>query len=409
MFRVFRNRDFALLWVGGLVSVAGDWVLYAALPFFVYEQTGSTVATAGMIVASLAPSVLFGSVAGVFVDRWDRKRVLVVANLVQALVVALLLLVPNGGWLWVVYAVAVVQSIVASFSMPAESALLPTLVGADDLVAANALNVLNNRIGRLAGLPLGAALLGVVGLEGVVVFDSISFVLAALLIAPIHALRPQRETTADEAGSSLAAFWREWLDGMRIVFREPTIVLLFFVFGLMTFGGTMLDPLTVAWVRDVLSGGPEIFAGLLTAHAASGILGSLLLARFGTRLTARDLIGWASLIAGAALVLKYNIPSIGLALALSVVGGITSVASNVGVETLAQQAVRDEFRGRVFGALGASGGLLSLLGAVTGGALAQVVGTVTMLNVASALIVIGGLVVLLAYNRDGSVAPSTPC
>ena len=91
--RLLLRRDFALLWTGGLVSIAGDWVLNAALPFFVYERTGSTIATAGMIVAELAPGVVIGSVAGVFVDRWDRKHVLVVANVLQAATVGALLLV----------------------------------------------------------------------------------------------------------------------------------------------------------------------------------------------------------------------------------------------------------------------------------------------------------------------------
>src|ERR671914_959135 len=103
MLSVLRRRDFALLWTGGLVSVAGDWVLNAALPYFVYEETGSTVATAGMIVAELVPGVLLGTVAGVFVDRWNRRRLLVASNVLQAAAVALLLVVPSG-WLWVVYA-----------------------------------------------------------------------------------------------------------------------------------------------------------------------------------------------------------------------------------------------------------------------------------------------------------------
>src|SRR4051795_6504169 len=165
MLPVLRRRDFALLWVGGLVSVAGDWVLYAALPFYVYERTGSTLATAGMIVAELAPSFVLGSVAGVFVDRWDRRRVLVAANLAQAAAVALLLVVARGGPLWIVFAVAAVQAAAAAFAIPAESALLPSLVPDEDLVPANALNALNNRLGRLIGLPIGAALYGALGLE----------------------------------------------------------------------------------------------------------------------------------------------------------------------------------------------------------------------------------------------------
>src|SRR3990170_672516 len=106
MLSVLRRRDFALLWSSGLISIAGDWLLHVALPFFVYERTGSTIATAGMIVASLTPAVLLGTFAGVFVYRWDRKRVLVVTNLLQAATVALLLLVPGEGWLWLVYVVA---------------------------------------------------------------------------------------------------------------------------------------------------------------------------------------------------------------------------------------------------------------------------------------------------------------
>src|SRR5919201_4822699 len=125
MLALLRRRDFGLLWTGGLVSTAGYWILYAALPYFVYARTGSTLATAGMIVARLAPGVLLGTVTGVLVDRWDRKRVLVLGNLLEAAAVALLLLVPGGGWLGLVYVAAIAQSTVAAFATPAESAVLP--------------------------------------------------------------------------------------------------------------------------------------------------------------------------------------------------------------------------------------------------------------------------------------------
>jgi MFS family permease len=394
---VLRRRDFGLLWTGGLVSVTGDWILNAALPFFVYEETGSTVATAGMIVARLAPSVLLGSVAGVFVDRWSRKRVLVWTNLLQAGVVALLLLVPAQGSLWVVFVVAAAQSVLSSFSSPAESALLPGMVGTDELLAANALNTLNNRIARLVGVPLGGVILTYAGLEAVVVMDAVSFAAAAVLIAPIAA--PTVPRVLVQASSAWESFWREWLEGLRVVGNDRAIRLLFLVLGLMTFGGTMLDPLTVAWVRDVLGGGPQVFTWILTAHAASGILGSLLVGRFGRRFTPRDLIGWGSVVAGAALALRYNVPSVALALAMSAVAGLTSVASSIGVETLAMQSVRDELRGRVFGSLNATLGLLSLAGAAVAGVVAEILGIVPTLNIATAVIAFAGVIVLRAYAR----------
>jgi MFS family permease len=402
MLALLRRRDFGLLWFGGLVSIAGDWILQAALPYFVYARTGSTVATAGMVVATLAPSVVLGSITGVFVDRWNRKHVLVVGNALQATAVALLVFVPDGGWLGFVYIAAAAQSAVAAFTNPAESALLPTLVGPDALVQANALNALNNRIGRLAGLPLGGLLLGYLGLRGVVIADCATFLAAAALIAPIAAPRPavgpaDDETAAEEARSALALFLHEWLEGLRLVRRERALGVMFVVLGIMTFGGTMLDPPYPAWARDVLGQGPQVFAWLLTTHAAAGTVGALLVGRLGTRLSPRVLMGWGSLIAGLMLIVKFNVPTLPVAFGLTAAGGLTSVASAVGVETLAQQTIRDEYRGRVFGALGASGALLSLCGAATGGALAELIGIVPALTFASVLTASAGVVVLRAF------------
>lgn len=391
MIRLLRQRNFALLWLGGLISVAGDWVLYAALPFFVYERTGSTIATAGMIAAELGPSILVGSLAGVYVDRLDRRRLLVVTNLLQAAAVCTLLVVARGGPLWVVYAVAAAQSVLASFSQPAESALLPSLVGPDALLAANSLTALNNRIARLVGVPLGGLLLGLLGLVPVVLVDAASFAGAAVMVACVVA--PPRVLTGR---STVRGEWRE---GLAVIRRDRAIAVLFGVLGLMTFGGTMLDPLYVAWVRDVLHRGPQVYALLLTAHSVAGIAGSLVVGTFGARYAPRLLMGWTSIVAGAALIVKFDVPVLELTFALSLLGGATSVVAAIGVETVVQQTVREEFRGRVFAALGASGALCSLAGAVVGGVAARVVGITAMLNVAAALVVIAGVVVLRALRR----------
>jgi predicted MFS family arabinose efflux permease len=396
MLAVLRQRDFALLWTGGLVSVAGDWILYAALPFFVYERTGSTLATAGMVVAELAPNVVVGSFAGVYVDRLDRRRLLVATNLLQALAVSALLVVAHNGPIGVVYAVAAAQSTVAAFSVPAESALLPSLVAPGDLVAANALNTLNNRLARLAGVPLGGLLLGLAGLTPVVVADAASFLGAALLVALVRA--PAR------VPAPRRPFGGEWLEGLRVVRQDPAVAMVFWVLGLMTFGGTMLDPLYVAWVRDVLGGSPQVYGLLLATHAVAGIAGAVLVGHLRGRLSPRVMMGWSSVVAGAALVAKFELPVVGLTFALTVVGGVVSVVSSVGVETWAQSVVPDQVRGRVFAALGASGALFSLGGAVVGGVAAGYVGVTAMLDVAAALVLLAGVVVL----RTLRLRPSPP-
>src|SRR5215213_8116364 len=98
MLAVLRRRDFSLLWFGGVLSVIGDYFLFIALPFFVYERTGPGCQHgAGPFVDETLPRLLFGSVAGVFVDRWDRKRTMVISDLSRALILLPLLAVAAGG------------------------------------------------------------------------------------------------------------------------------------------------------------------------------------------------------------------------------------------------------------------------------------------------------------------------
>jgi predicted MFS family arabinose efflux permease len=343
-----------------------------------------------MTAAELAPAIFLTSPAGVFVDRWDRKRVLVVTNLLQAATVAALLLVGDGQ-LWVVYVVAALQSTAAAFSQPAESALLPTLVPADQLVQANALNTLNNRLGRLAGVPLGAALLSWWGLDAVVVVDALTFLVAAALVAPI--VVPVRPPPTEPEPPH---FWREWTAGLRVVREDRTIAALFVVFGLMTFGGTMLDPLYVPWIRDVLDEGVEVVAVITMTHSVAGVAGSLLVGTRGSRHSPRTLMGGGSMNAGDLLLVKYNNPELWLTRALSAIGGVTAVASSVGVETQEQERTPEHVRGRVFGSLQAFIWLASLLGAVVGGVLGELTSVLVAINVAGVLVTVAGVIVLLA-------------
>src|SRR6201986_749013 len=99
MLATLRQRNFALLWFGSLISFVGDWVLLIALPVYIYDLTGSTLATGAMFIAQTLPRLLFGSLAGVFVDRWDRRWTMIVANLACTAVLP----VHSVADLWIVY------------------------------------------------------------------------------------------------------------------------------------------------------------------------------------------------------------------------------------------------------------------------------------------------------------------
>jgi MFS family permease len=105
VFAILRKRDFALLWFGGLISQIGDWLLSIGLPVYVYMRTGSTIQTSIMLITGFVPSLLLGSFAGVFVDRWDRRKTMLICNLLMALALLPLLFVHSGRDLWIVYTV----------------------------------------------------------------------------------------------------------------------------------------------------------------------------------------------------------------------------------------------------------------------------------------------------------------
>src|SRR6476469_9212366 len=149
MLAVLRQRNFALVWTAGLISLTGDWLLIVALPLVIYELTGSTAATAAAVVSRIVPRLLLGSVAGVFVDRWDRRRTMLVTNVLQGLSLLPLFLVRSADWLWLIYLMSFIRSAVVPFFSSAENAFLPRLVGEEDLVPANALNGLNDNLARL--------------------------------------------------------------------------------------------------------------------------------------------------------------------------------------------------------------------------------------------------------------------
>jgi MFS family permease len=392
--RVLRHRDFTLLWCAGLVSVAGDWMLLTALPFYVYVETGSTLATAGMTMAELVPGIVLSSFTGVVADRHDRGRILLAAYGVQALVASTLVVVARGGPVGLVYVVALAQSAAAAFAAPAESALLPDLVDHDELVAANAMNALNNRLGRLAGIPLGAVLLAGPGLGAVVVVDAATFAVASVLVGLQRSTsRPARQEDPGRLGAA-------WLAGLRAVGADRGIALLFVVLGLMTLAGTMLDPLAAPWVRTVLDGGPQTYALLLTVASVAGIAGSVLVGTLGPRLSAQRLIGWASVVGGVVTLVRVNVPHLVVAAVLTAVSGVLGAASAVAVETLAQQRVPAALRGRVFGSLQATIWLMSLVGAALGGVLGETVGIVVGLDVAAVLLVLAGAVALVPALND---------
>src|SRR5829696_4463470 len=417
---VLRRRDFALLWFAGLVSMTGDWMLVIALPITVYQLTGSALATGGVLIANKLSALLLGSVAGVFVDRWDRKRTMVVANLVRAPVLLLLVAVDSAERVWIVYVVAATVSAVGQFFRPAENALLPRLVGQEDLVSANALNALNDNLSRLAGPALGGLVALWFGLGGVVAVDAASYLVAAGMIAAIAtSTRPDRTPLPDTTvvAATGAVIWREWLAGLRLIRDQPVLRVVFAVFAIASLGEGVMQTGFWIYIDQALGGGAREAGWLLSAQAAGGLIGAVVIGVWGKNCPPVSLLGWGAIGVGLIDLMVFNypafVPGIWLGLGLMAIGGVPATAFGTGYTSALQSDVTDAYRGRVFGALGATTALFMIGGAAIAGLATERLGAVTVLTIDSLGYIAGGAFALKTLTtqvaaRLGGNEPSTP-
>ena len=399
---ILLQRDFGLAWTGGLVSLLGSWALGIALPIHVYQLTHSAVSTAGVLAAYVVPGVLLGSVAGVYVDRWNRKTTLAASNLLLAAGTLPLVLVNSESRVWLVYPLLFLLSCIEQFTGPAENAFLPRLVEADDLVAANSLNALNNSLARLGGPALGGALYAATGITGVVLADAASFGIAAVLIGLVRASGAV-EAAGDAAAAAMRRWrrvWHEWREGLHIVRRERAVGVVFAVTAITAVGEGIFGVMFVIWVKDVLHGGAPEVGWLQTCQAVGGLVGGVLGGYVGRRFAPERLFGLGLLLFGLFDLSLFDYPllfdGLWLGLALMIFVGAPGVWSQASQATILQTHVEDAHRGRVFGSLATSAALMMLAATVIVGATGDLLGPIALLNVQGGAYVVSGLLVLVA-------------
>lgn len=409
MLRVLRQRNFALLWFGGLISMTGDWFLIVGLPVEIYRLTGSTLAIAGVPVAFLLPSILFGSVAGVYVDRWNRQRLMVIVNVILALLLLPLLGLATLGP-WIAYVVLFAQSGVEQLFTPAAVAILPNLLesGTEDLVTANALSGVSRHLSRLIGPAIAGLVVAVGGLTLVAILDAISFLLAAALIALIRYRPPARAPHPSESLEAEAvSAWRrlivEWRDGLRVIVHAPVLRALL-VFAVITaIGEGLTITLFVPWVVDALRSDSAGYGALLSAQAIGGLTGALVIGRLGARVNPLKLLYGGALLFGfidlGLFTYPVLYPHIGPALVVIAIVGVPGAAMGAGLVTLQQSQSADTHRGRVIGALGAVSSVGALAGAILAGVAGEVVPVVALLVIQGSGYVVGGTAVWLLVGR----------
>lgn len=409
MLRVLRNRDYRLVLTSQLLSNIGDWLLLVAAPFFVFELTGSPVATGLTLVAESVPAIVLGPIAGVFTDRWDRRRMMIATDLLRAAAVSSMLVVHSRDGVWIVYGALIVEASFSQFFGPARRALVPNLVGRGaELSAANALSQLVGGVIRLVGGPLGGVLYVFFGFHYVVAIDVASYLLSAALTVLIHSrpqTQPQQPAAEARPEPALRKFRSELRTGLVYIRRTTDLPILFAVAILFFTGNAMLTALLVPYLGGVLHAGAQslgiLFGALGLGYTIGGPLSRLVTDRTSDRAT----IAASLALLAAVFAASFNIPHLAWDVALFTLIGPPAVCFLVTADTCITRRTPDHIQGRVGSVYLALQGVATLLGMLLASLLAQHSSVVATMNLAAALIAVSAGAALLLPPGQTVIEP----
>lgn len=386
-------RDFRLLFVGQAMSNWGDGLTNITLLILTQRLTGSVAAVAGTAIAIALPQLFLGMLAGVFVDRWDRRRVMIASDIARGLLVLGFIAVGSADDLWLLYAVAFLQAAVGVFFNPAKGALIPRIVGKERLLAANSVMETSRVVFSLLGTAAAGVWAGVGDeLWPIFVVDSITFIASAGFEWAIHTPSMAERTTAP------AKVFTEMMSGIRVALSSRVLVGILTGAGVLMFGLGAVNVLLVPFVVGDLGVSEAWFGALegsqVTSMVASGTLVAVLAVRFKpTSLVSAALIGVGAVIASISFVTE----AWHLMLVLFAVGWFVTPLQ-ASISTLVQSEVPDEMRGRIGSALGTVIGSANVASMALAGGAAALLGTRNVFVASGVIAVIAGLLTVWLFR-----------
>jgi DHA3 family macrolide efflux protein-like MFS transporter len=386
---VFRKRDFVLMWVAQLVSTAGSSLTDLAAGIYVYEQTGSAFLVGVTLMATAVPSLIVGLIAGVFVDRYDRRSVMMASNLGQAIVVALIPFL-IGVDTALLFVAILVNAGIKQFFDPAYEALIPEIASDDELTAANAFLQIASFGSTAIGFAMAGLLASAFDIRWAFWIDSLTFVVSAFCI---YQLKVRSKPAGADEETSVAVVVANLKLGIRAIVDTPMLRRLFllgapvfFAFGLWN---VLLLPMAIKEL-----GATEFEYGLQEALTSVGfVVGSLFMAKYADRLQTGLWVFVGTLGMGIAGVFYGLSPTIVVAIFWVTLSGFFNSPSAVARQTLLQRNTPRELRGRVFSAMFVMRDVIFLAG-MAGAGLADVVNVRVLLIGASLILCVVGVVAL---------------
>lgn len=335
-----RYRDFRLLWAGSFVSQVGSQMFVVGVGWQIYDITRNPLSLGLIGLARAIPLLIFALGAGVIADAMDRRRLMLISQVVLLLMSAGLALWTTIGLqtIWPIYLIIALASAARTFETPARQAILPSLVPREHLTNALSLNILNMQAATVIGPSLAGVLIATLGVAAIYWLDALSF-LAVIISLVLMRARPVAHTTNPVSV-------RAAIEGLRFIRGEPIILATMLLDFVATFFGSALTLLPL-FARDILRVGPEGLGLLYAAPSAGAVVAGVWMSLIaGNRRQGRLLLG-AILAYGACTMVFGLSTSFILSLLMLAGTGAADTVSTVIRNTIRQLRTPDELRGRM--------------------------------------------------------------
>jgi MFS family permease len=336
---------FRALWLAQVISLTGDWFNTIASVIIVNRYTASGLAVGGLFIARALPPFLLGPVAGVIADRFDRRKVLILSDVLRGAIVSCFLLINGPEDLWLLYALTVMQFSVSAFFEPARAALVPGLVKNDELLKANTLSSITWSAMLTLGGAIGGLTASLFGVRVSLIVDAASFLISAAFVLSITGRFRTEAVQAVESG------WQNFVDGMDYVRKNVDVGLVTLVKALGQVGS--FDIIAALYAAHIFRQGQEgaTTLGLMfTAFGVGAVIGPLISNRFGNSgaLWLRRAILGGFVCMPLAWLIVGTAPALPVALAGCVLRGIGGSINWTYSDVLLQMTVPNHLLGRVF-------------------------------------------------------------
>ena len=358
---LLKDKNFFLLWFAQIVSNFGDRLNQMALIGLIYLRTpGSTIELAKLLSFTILPVFIIGPIAGIYVDRWNRKATMITCDLIRGgLVLLLPLIIKYSTSMVPIYIIVFIIFSVTRFFLPSKLSIIPDIVHKDKLLLANSLSSTTMMIATIVSFGFSGLIVEAFGPQAGFYIDSISYFISAALVFFV-AVKLKENIAFQEAGVKLADIAKRTVmgdikEGLAYLKGHKDVRMVASTMFLLMAGVGSIYIVIIVFIQEALRSSTE-HLGLLVMFLGIGLfLGSVLYGRFGSRFSKRKVINFGLLTAGLVIIifavcLRF-IPSFLIATMLSIALGIFSAPIIVSSNTLLHEVMPNEMRGRIFSSL----------------------------------------------------------